>query len=218
MTSVFADARNDVYQYRYAAELLVGELHGGIPSDPKVAEGWIRTKLQPADDILRELVVSTMADRGVTAEEALEQVDALKHLNGFKRTGAGELYIEGRQVKAMIKEAANIRWAKERWGVTRKGTRSFFAEHVFVPETVIGLGVSEPSGVSQRFVHTWRGSGIQYEEYVADAKVAFTVVTDHEFTDKQWAELWVTAEQNGLGATRSQSYGVFDVTRWERLM
>lgn len=67
----------------------------------------------------------------------------------------------------------------------------------------------------QRFVQTWRGSAIQYEEYVDECAVSFTVASDWEFTDEQWALLWLTAEQNGLGATRSQGYGRFEVTQWD---
>lgn len=220
-TSVFVKYVPQAYPYNFAVELTVGRLAGGIPTDPKVAEGWLKTKLvENRDELLREQVAEVMAERGVTAEEAAEQVSSHKHLNGFKRTAAEEgkeLYIEGRQVKSMIKEAANVRWPKERWGPTRKGTLSFFAEHVFVPEDRIGLGVTEPDGVNQRFVHTWRGSGIQYEEYVDDVKIKFTVTTDYEFTAEQWAFLWLTAEQNGLGSSRSQGYGRFAVTGWTKL-
>lgn len=59
-----------------------------------------------------------------------------------------------------------------------------------------------------------RGTGIQYEEYVTDAVIGFTVLTDHKFTDEQWAMIWLTGEQQGLGATRSQGYGRYTVTEW----
>lgn len=218
-TSVFAKYVPEAYPYNFNVELTVSRLAGGIPTDPKVAEGWIKAKLtDDPGDIIREDVAKVMLERGVSLEEATEQVNINKHLNGFKReTEGGELYIEGRQVKAMIKEAANVRWPKERWGPTRKGTLSFFAEHVFVLEDHIGLGVTEPDGVNQRFVHTWRGSGISYEEFVDEAKVHFTVTTDYEFKAQEWAFLWLTAEQNGLGASRSQGYGRFKVTGWEKV-
>lgn len=112
---------------------------------------------------------------------------------------------------------ANIRWPKDRWGPSNKGTLSFFPEHVFVQEDRIPLGVTEPTGIAQRFVHTWRGSGIQYEEYVDQAKVTFTVATESKFSEEQWALLWLTAEQNGLGASRSQGYGRFEVVGWKAI-
>lgn len=216
MTSVFSTYQAKAYPHRYEGTLLVATIAGGTPTDPKVAEGWLRTKIADKDDLIREMVAETMVERGVTADEAAEQVIADKHLNGFKRDDRG-LYIEGRQLKAAIKEAANIRWPKDRWGPSKKGTRSFFAEHVFVPEDRLHLGVTQATGINQRFVHTWRGAGIQYEEFVTDAKIDFSVVTDHDFTDEQWALLWLTGEQNGIGATRSQGYGRYEVVRWERV-
>lgn len=213
--SVFAKYRAKAYPYNFNVELLVTRIAGGTPTDPKVAEGWLKTKLTPdRDDLIREAVAEVMLERGIGADEATQVVSENKHLNGFRRDNNG-LYLEGRCVKAAIKEAANVRWPKDRWGPSNKGTLSFFAEHVFVQEDRIPLGVTEASGVSQRFVHTWRGSGIQYEEYVDDAKLAFTVATDHKFTAEQWALMWLTGEQQGVGASRSQGYGRYEVTRWD---
>ncbi len=203
------------------ATILVHTLVGGTPSDPKVAEAWLKTKLGDKDDIIRERVAEIMVERGITADEAAAELDSLKHLNGFLRDENG-LYHEGRKIKACIKEAASVAASAGKldlrgWGKTNKGIQGWIAEHVFVLEDRIPLGVVEPSGVMQRFVHTFRGNGIQYEEYVTDAKMTFTVVTDHKFTDEQWAMLWLTAEQQGTGATRSQGYGTFSVERWEKL-
>lgn len=220
--SVFEKFRKDSYPYRFSGELLIGTIAGGTPTDPKVAEGWLRSKLGiDKDDIIREMVAETMVERGVTADEATTIVSENKHLNGFRRDEHG-LYIEGRQLKAALKEAASVAVAAGKltgrgWGKTNKGLLSYLAEHVFVVEDRLHLGVTEPSGVAQRFVHTFRGSGIQYEEYVTDAKVSFTVMADHDFSDKEWATIWLTGEQQGIGASRSQGYGRYEVTRWERL-
>ena len=214
-TSVFARYAPKAYPHTFYGTLHVPCIAGGTPTDPKVAQGWLKTKLADNDDLIRQAVAEVMAERGVTADEAAEVVDNLKHLNGFKRDEHG-LYIEGRQLKAAIKEAANVRWPKKKWGPSSKGTLGFFAEHVFVQEDRLHLGVAAASGVNQRFVHTFRGSGIQYEEYVTDAKVDFTLVTDYDFTAEEWAFLWLTGEQQGIGATRSQGFGRYAVTRWER--
>lgn len=217
--SVFAKFQAKSWPYRYSGSLVVGTIAGGTPTDPKVAEGWLKTKLAPKDDLLREMVAETMADRGVTADEAAKIVDELKHLNGFKRDGNG-LYIEGRQLKAALKEAASVAVASGKldgrgWGKTNKGLLSFLAEHVHVVDDRLHLGVTEASGIAQRFVHTWRGTGIQYEEYVNDAKISFTVETDYKFTDEQWAHIWLTGERQGIGASRSQGFGKYTVTSWE---
>lgn len=218
--SVFAKHLNRAWPHRFTGTLHVRNIAGGTPSDTKVAEGWLRTKLADKDDLIREAVATTMAERGITADEAAKEVDTLKHLNGFKRDEQG-LYIEGRQLKAALKEAASVAVASGKlnargWGKTNKGLLSYLAEHVMVVEDRLHLGVNEATGITQRFVHTWRGTGIQYEEYVDDAKIAFTIITDHEFTDEQWAMIWLTGEQQGIGASRSQGFGRYEVTRWEQ--
>jgi hypothetical protein len=103
------------------------------------------------------------------------------------------------------------------WGLTRKNIQGFVAEHVCVVEERLYLGVMEPTGISQRFVHTFRGTGIQYEEFVDDAKVKFTIETDHDFSDRDWAMIWLTGEQQGIGATRSQGYGRYTVVDWDKV-
>lgn len=214
--SVFEHMRSKIWKHRYLVSLQVANLAGGVPTDPKVAEGWLKTKLAvDRDDLLKDLVAKTMVERGMTVEEAIEEANQFRNLNGFKRTENGVLYVEGRQVKAGIKEAANIAWPKERWGPSKKGTRGFFAEHVFVEEDVIPLGVTAPDRIDQRFVQTFRGTGISYDEIVELAELEFHVITDHEFKDDQWATLWLYGEEQGIGATRSQGYGRYSVVKFE---
>lgn len=216
-TSVFAKYESKSYPHRYRGEMIVTCIAGGTPTDSNVAEAWLRTKLADSDDLIREAVAEVMAERGVTAEEATAIVSTNKHLNGFKRDETG-LYIEGRQLKACIKEAASVAMAAgklpRKWGATNKGVKSYVAEHIFVVEDRLHLGVQQPTGVLQRFVHTFRGTGIQYEEYVENAKVPFTIESDHKFSDAEWAELWLTAERQGIGASRSQGFGRFTVVTW----
>ncbi len=115
MASIFADIANKTFDKQYHAELLVYELHGGIPADANKATGWIASKMGLKDDMLRDMVVKTMEERGTveaaTSEDitdAAGEIADLKQLNGFKRDDDDGLYIEGRQVKAMLKEAASI--------------------------------------------------------------------------------------------------------------
>lgn len=222
--SVFAKYQSTIYPYRFAGQLQIGMIAGGTPTDPNVAAGWLKTKLGvDSDDLIREMVAEVMVERGVTADEAVKVVDTKKHLNGFKRDEHG-LYIEGRQLKAGIKEAVNVAYAagnllnskgKNSWGLTAKGIHNYVAEHIFVVEDRLHLGVTEASRIVQRFVHTFRGSGIQYEEVVDEAVVDFTVISDHDFAEKEWAAIWLSGQQQGIGASRSQGYGRYEVTRWD---
>lgn len=256
--SVFAEHHNKIYKHQFEVQLTIGQLVGGIPSDPDVAKSWLEAKLgdKATEEMLQEEVAAVLKARGVpdplaASEEdrkaAAEEVNRLRHLTGFKRDfgtelarvlqekaigegmpealarrTVGELYIEGRQVKAMIREAANIavgagNLAARGWGKTRKGLLSFVAEHIFVPDNQIFLAVAESTRVNQSFVHTWRGSGIKNEEVVEEAVVEFRVISDWPFEDDEWAAIWVTGENNGLGASRSQGFGTFTVTKWKRI-
>lgn len=220
----FDHYQSEAWPHRFTCELTLRTIAGGTPTDPKVAEGWLRTKLGDPDDLIREAVAEVIAERGVTVEEATKQVDITKHLNGFLRDGKG-LFIGGRQVKAMLKEAASVAVASGKvegrgWGKTNKGLMAFFAEHLVVDEDVVylernGASLTEPDEVIQRFVHTWRGNGIQYEEVCSDVTVTFTVKSDWDFPEKFYALVLLTGAEQGLGASRSQGMGRFEVTRWE---
>jgi hypothetical protein len=221
----FDQYRSNAYPFRFSGTLIVSTLVGGTPTDPKVAEGWLKSKLGVDNDrLIQEMVAETMVERGVSAQEAVSEVNNLKNLNGFKRDQDG-LYIEGRHLKAGLKEAVNVAYAagkllnskgKNSWGLTSKGIHGFAAEHIIVPEDRLYLGVTEASGINQRFVSTFRGTGIQYEEFVTDAKIDFSVHSDYEFTEENWAMIWLTGQEQGIGSSRSQGYGKYQVTRWEQ--
>ena len=221
MTSAFASHTNTAWPHRYAATITVTNLAGGVPSDPNVAKGWLGTKLADKDDLIRDLVAQTMVERGITADEAAEEVDKLKHLNGFKRNEHG-LYIEGRQLKAAIKEAAGVARAtdklKMKWGTTNKGVLGFVAEHIMVVEDTLQLDVTQPSRVLQSFPKNPRTgqTGIQYTEVIDETSFDCTIIADYKFSDQEWAMLWLTGEQQGIGASRSQGFGRYEVTRWEQ--
>ncbi len=137
----------------------------------------------------------------------------------------GELLIEGRQIKAMLKEALMIAVGSghveaTKYGKTNKAAKGFFAEHVFVEEEAVRLGVTEPSRIDQSFVHTFRGAGIKLEEKALDVEVKFTIIADFDFATKDkdfFAKIFAIGERNGLGASRSQGNGRFSTTRFERV-
>lgn len=221
--------RAQAWPYHFEGTLFLPVVAGGTPSDPKVARAWLMTKLADRDDLIREKVATIMEERKVTAEEATKIVDDLQHLNGFLRDKHAEdtLCLEGRHLKACLKEAASVAMAAEKieakgWGKTKKGLLGFIAEHVVVVNDRLDLyredgWVGEPTGIMQRFVHTWRGDAIQYEEFVQNCYTDFTVMSDYEFDVETWAMIWLTAEQQGLGASRSQGFGRFQLKRWEQV-
>ena len=138
----------------------------------------------------------------------------------------GELYIEGRQIKAMLKEAAMIGVSSghidgTKWGKTSKSMKGFLAEHLFIEEDVVLLGVTEATQIDQSFVHTFRGAGIKLEEKLLDAIVEFTIIADFDFeakVKKFFGIVLAIAEQNGLGASRSQGFGRFSVIGFDKVV
>jgi hypothetical protein len=132
------------------------------------------------------------------------------------------LYIESRQVKAMLKESTNVVFAGERWGVTRKGAKAFVAERVFVQPDKLWLGVQEPSGVELMVAHLTGPKGprsaIGYHEYVQGAVLCCEILALRDcLRPEQWRDIWLHAQENGLGAKRSQGFGRVDLEQWERL-
>lgn len=212
------------YPFVYDVEVTLDNIAGATPTDPKIAEGWIKSKVTPDNDaLIQQQVAEIMLERGVTADAAAEELAKNKHLTGFKKTEEGFLYLEGRCVKACLKESTNIRfpWPDKKWGPSKKSSMGFFPEHVFVNEDKIlfkidGEHVKVPTGINQRFVHSRWGAAIQYEEYLRDATLEFSVVSDFRFEEEEWGMIWLTAQMNGLGASRSQGFGRFDVTKWDR--
>jgi ribosomal protein S20 len=273
--SPFAKFEAKAWPFWYEGELVADRICGGVPSNEKTAEAWIRAKLKDtrsesevkalvrktteeirdthkaagrkpeaelADALDVEataLVVPQLSEAELT-EQAINQVASdMAGFNMFKRAGSGPeykgltegvLYIEGRQLKAALKEAVAVaanagKIRTKNWGdpdnaAYKKQLKGWFPEHVFVTDTLLPLRtvdgdeVTEPNGVLQKFVHTHRGDAIGYEEYVDQAVVRFHVKTDVELTEEEWAMIWLTGQDQGLGASRSQGFGVYTVTGW----
>lgn len=231
-TSVFEEYRNKHFKHRYHVELHVANIVGGVPFNPQIMQGWLKTKINidPDIDVLQELVSATIAevqgevDPGDVRDAAIASL-AEQKINGFKRLADGTLIIEGRQIKAMILETANSLWPKSKWGPSGKGTMNYLKEHLFIKEDAIPLKtfdgdpVTEPREVRTRFHSGYMGARVMTrEEICEDVFIEFTLVTDHDFTDEQLGTLWVHAEDAiGLGAARTSATGRFYVTQFQKL-
>lgn len=224
--NVFAQYMGEVWKNRFSGTLHVRNIAGGTPYDAKIAEGWLKSKVSAKDDEIQKLVARTMVEMEVSKDDAIAAIDNLKGRNGFKRDSNG-LFIDGRCLKAALKEAASVancagnlkpENGKKGWGLTNKGLLGFVAEHIQVVEERLYLNTSEPTGVLQSFPINpiTKQTGIQNTEYVEDADIDFTVISDWDFTDRQWAAIWNTGSYQGFGAQRSQGHGRYTVTRWDR--
>lgn len=219
----------DVFTTYHARLAFRDKLVGGVPKDPKVIEGWLRSRAGiDSGDEVRAALLRTLSELGVDLQaemsfeeivRASESLAANRQTTGFK-IGSRGLYIESRQVKALLKESTNVLFGGERWGPTRKGPKAFVAERIFVRPDQLWLGVTEPSGVELMIGHVNGPRGPQstvgYHEYVERPELTFDVLVLRDcLSAQQWSEIWAHAQENGLGAKRSQGFGCFDVAEWQ---
>lgn len=238
--SVFAETSAKMFE-RYEVELEFRDrLIGGQPKDPKLVWAWLRTKMGVTDpDELLTRVKLHLEEMGfdVAAATNFEEIEAAMEkaagdlkTQGFKRDPGGHPYIESRHIKAGIKEAVNVLYAGDGWGVTgRKGPQAFTAERVFPEPDVIGVGGEDDVQVDFSVGHVTGPQGprstLGYYEYTVRSTVAFEIhqvlarnkkqFNEPAITYEKWAEIWSWLEYAGLGTMRSQGHGKFVVTRFE---
>jgi hypothetical protein len=246
---------------------VVNEIHGGIPSNIVTIENWLKTRVDKGNtqlytEEMAKAVHQVWEERGkqgiVPTDEVAQEVtdEAIKRVaknvgaSGFKRglpvdgEHNGQLFYEGRCLKACFKEGASVAYAagkllalekgkklsdkgKNSYGLTSKGIQSFTAEHVQILEDKLWLErrgeddeiipVMEPTDINVHPVHLWNGNALSQEEYVTGAEFNFTVMTDWEFPEEFWAMVWLTAQLQGIGSSRSMGYGRFEVIEWDRV-
>lgn len=218
----------------------VNRVHGGIPVVEESLsieeradryDGWIGQQVKlsgaHADEVesaRMDLAVALADDETMPTSEEAEEIP----LNGFRRLNNVPV-LERRQVKAMLKEAA------QRLGYIEKtrGTRQVL-QHDLVVRPIDGngdylpLGVRDISGIEQRPIHvnTPQGprSALAANEYVEGAVTTFQIwilkggVGDGKLDEEKLREMLEYAEVfGGLGANRSAGYGRFTVRSIERV-
>jgi len=219
---------------------LRNKIYGGIPKNPKMLEPFVRTSTGLSESALSDVVERTKVEMGMDKVTEAE-MDKLCEFawTGFKGgNGSGEqLYIEGRQIKAMAKESANV--LKEIMRIT--GFKSKIAERVFIVEDKIFLGVDKPDGYDEGPVHAMTPQGpisaLKRVDYVDKPTLKFTlrclmapikqdagekdekgkVIKRNLYPEDYIPILFEYAQENGIGADRSQEKGKFDATVVERV-
>lgn len=220
---------------RYRVDITFHEkVLGGTPSNPKILEGHISAKAGLSDEVVKQrLLATSLAERlGIDAAQATVEdimaaagdVAAKNNTNGFRRDPVKGLFLPGRYVKAMIRECVNIAFAGERWGATKKGPKNFVAERVFVEESHdrLYLGRTEPDSIELIIGHVSGPQGPQstlaHHEACYQPSTSFIVKSFKDSVSlDQWMTILELAENIGLGACRSQGYGRFAVTNFEKI-
>lgn len=192
---------------------------GGQPKNKDLIRSWVEATTKFKDEkseVLTQehldLVVSDVAD---------------KNWIGFPNDDQG-LFLQSRQVKACIKQSASL------LGITKKkiGSKQILAEGTEVKSMVGGdriyLGVKEPSGTDESAIHVVTAQGprtaLRRMDYVEKPEVRFQIwvlKTDgnekRHIGEEQLTDILKHAQENGLGASRSQGQGKFWVTEFKKV-
>lgn len=210
----------------YQVNMALKDVAGGIPMHPELIAGWINaTNAEKSEEERKKIIDATLE----TLPEVSEEKEA-KSWVGFKRDKDGFLYIEGRCVKAMLKEAGNILKELVPNGGNQRGKnkgkekgitalKSKIADHVFVVENRIyftrnGDRIKEPDELEERPIHVLTPIGprssLKRTDILKDVDVEFHLrrLADDAVPEKALYACLVYAQQLGLGADRSQGRGV----------
>jgi hypothetical protein len=217
----------------YRLELVVDRLVGGIPRHPDIVRRWQETrwpdrpKLKDGDP----LTPQEAADRTIEllGEQVHEEVAGI--WTGFVESEDGGIAIEGRQVKAMFKESANILRTMIKVGGKTIPLRARVAERVFVTDSLIAIDGTPnpetgklPTGTIERPIHVMTAQGprtaLKRTDYVDKAIVGcdLKVLDDGMITTEILDQILTHAALNGIGTDRSQGAGMFQyvLTEGER--
>jgi len=208
---------------RYAVKIRCHDLVGGRPLNADLIEKWVTATCKKANDKERQKIID--ADVALL-DETIDEV-AEKQAIGFARID-GHLAIEGRQVKAMLKEAANIIKGIIPGGKDGKGIaalKSKVADQIFVEEEYIILDKTQPDDVEERPIHVMTRQGprtsLKRCEIVRDVEIDFIVArragAGEGVPQKALLAILDYAQQVGLGADRSQGRGRFEVLNVEAI-
>ena len=203
----------------YLVKIRVGALVGGLPKDPNMVAGWVNATNKKKSDADRAAIVEAHLEHLPDVEEDKKEKQGI----GFARDG-GELCIEGRQVKAMLKEAANI-IKNVAPGGPLTALKSRVADQVFVSELYIPVGRTKPDRIVERAIHVLTPQGprdsIKVCEVCDDVELEFTVrrmvrAGKRTVSEKVLLAILDYGQNVGLGADRSQGYGVFEILSVEK--
>lgn len=244
--------REIAHYLRWRVEIRLTDLIlGGAPKQADTLMSWLRSRFEAEDD-LRAKLFEHVRMQGIdvaetaTIEQIWEQLrlyGAEQHGNGFLRDERG-VFAPGRCMKSSIKEAANTRFAGERWGpriknaageessAGRKGVLRVVAERLFVLDAKLHMlrktddgGLEPLADADGTLLHIGHPDGprgrvstLNYFDFCRQPWVVFTLQAPPDFpTEEQVIDILTEAQFHGLWAGRSLGYGQFRVTGFDRV-
>jgi hypothetical protein len=204
------------------------KLHGGKPKNEDLLGKHIRRKTGH-DDVITEGQIAD-ATKKLPFLEGLEEIEKQEienSSNGFLKDEKG-LYINAYQLKAMFRQSASMLGIYK----TKRGSKQICAEGAETKglddEMKIYLGKAEPDGIDEGIVHamTPKGpiSGIKRVDYVLKPVLSFEIwvlqthgAESRHIGEEDVVKILTFAQENGLGADRSQGSGKFDVVEFQKV-
>jgi len=215
---------------RYAVTMDLNDIVGGVPADPKMIAGWINaTNSEKSDEARKALVDATKEELPPLAEDK-----EARSWCRFKRDETGP-YLEGRCVKAALKEGANVIKSlvkvrgKDGTEAGAKALKSKVAECVFVDESKVYLldGEGKPLAgelkTEERPVHAMTAQGprtsLKRVDVAYGVQIKFTVLLAKTGAVSETAlySILTYLERGGLGTDRSQGRGTGRVVSVEKI-
>jgi hypothetical protein len=212
----------------YSVTLAIREqICGGKPRNEELLADHIRRKTGHDDELTKKQFADA---KGKLDEEGLKELTdekIEKSRTGFLEDGKG-LYIDTYQVKAMIKQSAQMLGFYKK----KRGTKNMCAEGTEIKglehESRIYLGVKVPDGTDESVVHamTPQGpiSGIKHVDYVTKPTIRFEIwvlktapAETRHMGEDDLIEILTFSQENGLGADRAKGMGKHNVIEFRKI-
>jgi len=210
----FAEMSRALYD-RYLVKIRLRErLCGGVPRNEELIKAWVAARTGYNDEQTEAQTAEAVA--------AMTETVAEKTWIGFPSDDKG-LFIWARQIKAMFRESMTmLRITTQKIGSKQILQHGFEVKEPGTGADRIHLGKTEADGTDESPIHVMTAQGprtaLRRMDYVLTPTIAFevwvlkTAAAEKRHIGKdELAHMLAHAQENGLGASRSQGYGKFDV-------
>jgi hypothetical protein len=214
---------NDDLYDKYSVTIKVRDkLCGGVPKNHELIESWVKARTAHDDRMTKTQTAEVIE---TVLEEKTESA-----WTGFQCDPEHGLFLATRNVKAMLRESATML----RLFVKKRGSKQI-VQHGFEikggwhhSDGRVYLCQDEPDGADEGAIHVMTAQGprtaIKKVDYVSQCEIKFQIWVfktaaqeKRHLGEADVIEMLTFAQENGLGAQRSQGYGKFDVTGFESM-
>jgi len=200
---------------------------GGIPKSPEVIAAWIESRAKKKGRMPEEIqkLIEKVSSEVYISEDDMEK-EIEKTWTTFKGDKEG-IYIEDRNIKAMLREAASTLGLFKGTGSTAR--KQTFQHGLTIKPYRIrfyrdGEVIREPEDIQERpIIIDYKGntiSALKREDIVKEgARITFyiCIVANNVFSEKMVKEMVEIAQEIGIGAARSQGFGKFKIVEFKYL-